>query len=97
MDIISHEGLIFNIGSGVVSVNNKSIELTKNEAQILTLLLKNRGNTVSRDRIMRNLWKESGFIDDNTLTVNITRLKKKLGNLGLDNYIETKKGLGYKI
>lgn len=97
MDIISHEGLIFNLGSGVVSANGSSTELTKNEAQILTLLLKNRGNTVSRERIMRSLWKEASFIDDNTLTVNMTRLRKKLHSLGLENYIETKKNLGYMI
>lgn len=97
MDIISHQGLIFNIGSGVVSVNEKSAKLTKNEAQILGLLLKSRGNTVSRERIMRNLWKDASFIDDNTLTVNITRLRKKLKDLGLESYIETIKNLGYKI
>nr|WP_041670403.1 response regulator transcription factor [Acetobacterium woodii] len=97
MDIISHQGLIFNIGSGVVSVNAKSAKLTKNEAQILGLLLKNRGNTVSRERIMRSLWKDASFIDDNTLTVNITRLRKKLKDLGLESYIETIKNLGYKI
>ncbi len=97
MNIISHQGLIFNIGSGVVSVNEKSVKLTKNEAQILGLLLKSRGNTVSRERIMRSLWKDASFIDDNTLTVNITRLRKKLKDLGLENYIETIKNLGYKI
>jgi DNA-binding response OmpR family regulator len=97
MDIISHKGLIFNIGSGVVSTNGNSVELTKNEAQILALLLKNRGNTVSRERIIRSLWKEASFIDDNTLTVNMTRLRKKLLSLGLENYIETKKNLGYMI
>jgi len=97
MDIISHQGLIFNIGSGVVSVNDKSAKLTKNEAQILGLLLKSRGNTVSRERIMRSLWKDASFIDDNTLTVNITRLRKKLKDLGLESYIETIKNLGYKI
>lgn len=97
MNIISYGDLIFNVGSGTVSVNDSSIELTKNEAQILALLLKNRGNVVSRDRIIRSLWKEESFIDDNTLTVNMTRIKKKLQNLGLDNFIETKKGLGYMI
>lgn len=97
MDIISHKGLIFNIGSGTVSANGKNIELTKNEAQILALLLKNRGNSVSRERIMRTLWKDASFIDDNTLTVNITRLRKKLDSLGLQNYIETIKSLGYMI
>lgn len=97
MDIISYEGLIFNLGSGQVSANESTVELTKNEAQILALLLKNRGNIVSRERIMRSLWKEASFIDDNTLTVNMTRLRKKLNDLGLENYIETKKNLGYTI
>lgn len=97
MDVISHNGLILNIGSGVASANGKSVELTKNEAQILTLLLKNRGNAVSRERIIRSLWKDASFIDDNTLTVNITRLRKKLSDLGLENYIETKKNLGYML
>lgn len=97
MDIISHQGLIFNLDSGVVSVNESSLKLTKNEAQILALLLKNRGRTVSRERIMRSLWKDASFIDDNTLTVNITRLRKKLRELGLENVIETKKNQGYMI
>lgn len=97
MSIISYDKLIFNVGSGTVSANGNSSELTKNEAQILTLLLKNRGNIVSRERIIRSLWKEESFIDDNTLTVNMTRIKKKLQSLGLDNFIETKKGLGYMI
>lgn len=97
MDIISYKDLIFNLGSGQVSANETTVELTKNEAQILALLLKNRGNVVSRERIMRSLWKEASFIDDNTLTVNMTRLRKKLNDLGLENYIETKKNLGYMI
>lgn len=97
MDVVSYNGLIFNIGNGVASANGKSIELTKNEAQILTLLLKNRGNAVSRERIIRSLWKDASFIDDNTLTVNMTRIRKKLSDLGLENYIETKKNLGYMI
>jgi Response regulators consisting of a CheY-like receiver domain and a winged-helix DNA-binding domain len=97
MNVISYDKLVLNVGSGIVSVNGNSIELTKNEAQILTLLLKNRGNTVSRERIIRSLWKEESFIDDNTLTVNMSRIKKKLQTLGLDHFIETKKGLGYMI
>jgi len=97
MNTISYEKLVFNIGSGIISADGNSIELTKNEAQILTLLLKNRGNVVSRERIMRNLWNEASFIDDNTLTVNMTRIKKKLQSIGLENCIETKKGLGYMI
>lgn len=97
MNIISYDKLVYNMGSGTVSANGNSVDLTKNEAQIFTLLLKNRGNVVSRERIMRSLWKEASFIDDNTLTVNMTRIKKKLQSIGLENYIETKKGLGYMI
>lgn len=97
MDVISHKNLFFNISACLVSANGNSVELTKNESQILALLLKNRGNVVSRDRIMRSLWKDASFIDDNTLTVNMTRLKKKLSGLGLESYIETKKNLGYIV
>lgn len=97
MDVVSHNGLIFNLGSGIASANGKSVEFTKNEAQIIELLLKNRGNAVSRERIMRSLWKDASFIDDNTLTVNITRIRKKLSDIGLENYIETKKNLGYIV
>ena len=97
MEVISHKGLILNTGSSFVSANGIDIELTKNEAQILSLLMRNRGNTVSRERIMRTLWKEAFFIDDNTLTVNVTRLRKKLSSVGLDDYIETKKNLGYMV
>lgn len=97
MNVISDGNLVFNIGSGTISANGNNLELTKNETQILALLLKNRGNVVSRERMMRTLWKEASFIDDNTLTVNMSRIKKKLQSLGLENYIETKKGLGYRI
>lgn len=97
MEIISHKDIIFNISSGVVSAYGNSVELTKNEAQIFSLLLNNRGSIVSRERIMRTLWKEANFIDDNTLTVNVTRLRKKLQGIGLENYIETKKNLGYMV
>jgi DNA-binding response OmpR family regulator len=97
MDAISHKGLIFNICNGTAQFEGTVAELTKNEAQILNILLKNRGNVVSRERIIRSLWKEASFIDDNTLTVNMTRLRRKLAELGLENYIETKKNLGYLI
>lgn len=96
-DLISYEQLIFSVSSGTISANGLSAELTRNEAQILTILLRNRGSIVSRDRIIRSLWKESSFIDDNTLTVNMTRLRKKLNEIGLKNYIETMKSLGYKV
>jgi two-component system response regulator protein BraR/BceR len=77
--------------------NDNKIELTKNEYKILQLLMGNIGRVVSRDEIMQHLWNSDQFIDDNTLTVNMTRLRKKLSKSGLDNYIKTKKGLGYLV
>lgn len=97
IDIIFYNGLISNIGKGVISSNGKEIELTKNEVQILTLLLKNRGNAVSRERIIRSIWKDASFSDNNTLTVNIGNIRKNLNDLGLENYIETKKSFGYMV
>lgn len=97
MDVISYKGLIFNFGDGSIQCGEKSATLSRNEIQIMSSLLKNRGMTVSRERIIRTLWKDSSFIDDNTLTVNITRLRKKLDEIGLHNYIETRKGEGYLI
>lgn len=77
--------------------NDNKIELTKNEYKILQLLMGNIGRVVSRDEIMQHLWNSDQFIDDNTLTVNMTRLREKLSESGLDNYIKTKKGLGYLV
>lgn len=97
MNVISYKGLIFNFGDGTIQFGEKNVTLTKNELQILNVLLKNRGLIVSRERVIRTLWKDSSFIDDNTLTVNITRLRKKLSEIGLPNYIETRKNEGYLI
>lgn len=97
MEIISYKDLIFNVNSNTILCQNKSVELTRNESQILGILLKNRGSVVSRERIIRSLWKDASFIDDNTLTVNITRVRKKLKDIGLDDFIETKKCEGYMI
>ena len=77
--------------------NVKRMELTKNEYRILQSLLENIGKVVSRDNIMMKLWESDDFIDDNTLTVNVTRLRKKLEQAGLIDYIKTKKGTGYII
>lgn len=97
MNVISYKGLIFNLSNGSIQCGEKSMTLSRNEIQILSALLKNRGMIVSRERIIRTLWKDSSFIDDNTLTVNVTRLRKKLDEIGLQNYIETRKGEGYLI
>ena len=95
--IIECEGAILNINDGTLTYNGKTIELTKNEFKILQLLMRNRGKIVSRDRIMRVLWESEYFISENTLTVNVNRLRSKLEDIGLKNLIVTKKSQGYMI
>ena len=77
--------------------DDKEIELTKNEIKILSLLIKNKEKVVSREKIMMSLWNDDEFVNDNTLTVNITRLRGKINELGLKDIIKTKKGIGYLI
>jgi two-component system response regulator protein BraR/BceR len=95
MNIIEHKGLILNLSDTTLSYEGKKIELTKNEYKILQLMMENIGNIVSRDKIIEKLWESESFIDDNTLTVNMTRLRRKLEDIGLNNFIKTKKGMGY--
>lgn len=97
INVIEHNGVVLNLNDTTLSFENNKIELTKNDYKILQLLMENAGKVVSRDEIMQRLWESDQFIDDNTLTVNITRLRKKLSEIGLDNYIKTKKGLGYLV
>lgn len=75
----------------------KAIELTKNELKILSFLIKNKSNIVSREELMEYLWSADYFADDNSLSVNITRLRKKLDEIGMLNFIETRRGLGYIV
>ncbi len=96
-DLIEHNGAILNFNDYSLLYKEQKRELTKNEFKILHLLIKNNGIIVSRDRIMRNLWEDESFVDDNTLTVNINRLRKKLSDVGLEDYISTKKGQGYVV
>lgn len=95
--IIEHSGGILNISDTTFTYKDAKVDLTKNEFRILQYLMENLGKVVSRDAIMEKLWENEAFIDDNTLTVNMTRLRKKLSDIGLDNYITTKKGIGYII
>lgn len=97
MDIIEHNGLTLNILSSTIEHNEKSIELTKNELKILYYLLLNKGKIVSRVNIMEYLWDSAMFINDNTLTVNITRIRNKIDEIGLKGYIKTKRGQGYIV
>ncbi|MEY9978441.1 response regulator transcription factor [Lysinibacillus sp. RC79] len=96
-NVVEHEGVILNLQNGEVTYHQQHLELTKNEFKILQVLMQNRGSIVSRDEIMRSLWENDSFVDDNTLTVNVARVRKKLAELGKEDFIHTKKGLGYII
>ena len=96
-NVLEHRGAILNLGDATLEYQGKKIDLTKNEFKILQLLLENKGHTVERDAIMQRLWESESFIDDNTLSVNMTRLRRKLEDLGLGQFILTKKGVGYLI
>ena len=96
-DFIEHRGLKLNVGKGEMNFNNNNIDLSKNELKILTCLMKNKEKIVTREELMDYLWNSDLFIDDNTLSVNITRLRKKLDDIGFKNAIETKRGLGYML
>lgn len=97
VSVLEHRGVILNLGDASLSYQNERIDLTKNEFKILQVLLENKGRAVSRDTLMKRLWEDDSFVDDNTLTVNVTRLRKKLEEAGLLNFILTKKGIGYLV
>ncbi|MBB6446908.1 response regulator transcription factor [Bacillus benzoevorans] len=96
-NLLEHRGAILNTSDATLTFNGQKIDLTKNDQKILHVLLENKGKTVSRDVLMTRLWETDSFIDDNTLTVNINRLRKKLEGIGLNDFIKTKKGLGYLV
>ena len=95
--ILEHRGALLDTGRGVLEYNGKTVELSKNEYRILLELMRNKGKAVSREKLMQSLWQTDSFIDDNTLTVNINRLRKKLDGAGLQNFIKTKFSVGYII
>lgn len=97
ISIFEHKGIILNLNDFTLSYRDKSIELTKNEFRILETLLVNKGKIVSRDTLMMKLWQDDNYVEENTLTVNVTRLRKKLEDLGIDDFIKTKVGYGYII
>lgn len=96
-EVVEHNQVILNLRDGNIIYHGKKVELTKNEFRILYILMKNSGIVISREKIMRSLWEDESFVDDNTLTVNINRLRKKLIDIGLNDYIETRKGQGYIV
>lgn len=92
-----HGGLKLNLLKATAGFEDKTIELTKNELGILRLLIANKGDILSRDVIINELWQDEAFIDENTLNVNIVRLRKKLTEIGLSGYLKTKRGMGYYV
>ncbi|MDR1773468.1 MAG: response regulator transcription factor [Clostridioides sp.] len=95
--LLSYGGISLDVGKSIAYYGDENIELTKNELRILEILIENQGEIVPRDEIMNALWQSDLFIDDNTLTVNITRLRKKLSEIGCEDIIKTRRGLGYSL
>ncbi len=95
--LLQHKGAFLNVNDNSLLYKEQRLELTKNEYRILHTLMQNKQTVVSRERLMENLWQTDSFVDDNTLTVNINRLRKKLESFGLSDFIATKVGCGYII
>lgn len=96
-DVLKYEQISVDLGRGTLNANGEVIELSKNELGIISFLIKNKGKIVSRDEIINYLWDSEEFVDDNTLTVNINRLRKKLEECGMTDMIKTKRGQGYLL
>ena len=95
--VLEHRGAVLNTGDNTLTFEGKPIPLSKNEYRILLTLLENKGSVVSRERLMEKLWQTDSFVDENTLTVNVGRLRKKLDGAGLTGFIETRFGVGYLV
>lgn len=96
-ETIQYKGVTFQQDKGMISYEGTCAELTKNEMKVLSVMLRNAGKIVTRDDLMNELWQSDEFVDDNTLTVNVNRLRKKLEKIGAENFISTKRGMGYLI
>lgn len=97
LPVLEHRGALLNTSDNTLVYQDEKIELSKNEYRILLCLMENKGRVVSRERLMERLWETDSFVDDNTLTVNVNRLRKKLDGAGLKDFISTKVGVGYLI
>lgn len=95
--MIEHGGAMLNLSEATLSYRDEKIELTKNELRILQVLMENKEKVVSRDTLMTKLWESDSYVDENTLSVNVNRLRKKLESVGLCDFIVTKKGIGYRV
>ncbi|MGL4362055.1 MAG: response regulator transcription factor [Cellulosilyticaceae bacterium] len=94
-DVLKYNALSLNLSNASIQYEDKLLELTKNEVKILSYLIKHKGSIVSRESLMAYLWQADYFVDDSTLTVNIARLRKRLEEIGIEQAIQTKRGLGY--
>lgn len=97
VEVVECRGIVLKLNDATVNIKGQEKELTKNEFRILRLLMEKAGRIVPREEIIENLWESDEFIDDNTLTVNVTRLRRKLESMGASDVIRTKKGIGYMI
>lgn len=95
--VMEHRGALLSTGDNTLTYQGEKIELSKNEYRILLVLMKDKGKVVSREKLMQSLWETDSFVDDNTLTVNVNRLRKKLEAAGLHDFIKTKFGVGYIV
>lgn len=95
--LLSHKGVMLDSAACTVIFGNRKTELSKNENKILAMLMENKGQAVSRDTLMNKLWETDCFVDENTLSVNVTRLRKTLASIGIEDFIKTRKGIGYII
>lgn len=95
--VITHKGAVLNTADATLTFNGENIDLTKNEFRIMQTLMENKGKVVSRELLMNRLWATDSYVDENTLSVNVARLRKKLEQAGLNDYITTKVGMGYIV
>lgn len=95
--VMEHRGALLNTGDNTLTYGDEKISLSKNEFRILLILMENKGRVVSREKLMEQLWKTDSFVDENTLSVNVNRLRKRLEGVGLEHFITTKFGVGYLI
>ncbi|WP_099205727.1 response regulator transcription factor [Scatolibacter rhodanostii] len=96
-NLLQHKGVVLNMSNTTLVYENETLNLTKNEYKILQTLFENKGHAVSRETLMTKLWESDNFVDENSLTVNVTRLRRKLEEIGIEKFIQTKKGIGYML
>jgi len=95
--MLEHKGMLLNLSDATILYQEQKVELTKNELKILQTLIENKMQVVTRETLMTRLWESDMYVDENTLSVNVNRLRKKLTSIGLEDSILTKKGIGYQI